>query len=245
MTHLSRRAFLALSGLAITGLAGCSQSEESEEPSEQNEPATAEVVQESEPSPLEVSECGFYTDEYGTVHYAAIVTNPNMEWSAESISTTASALDESGNVIDTANDSITLMFENGKTAISGTMAPNSAPSSVSVQASVRSNGWSKQDVTMDEFYSNLYVDGLNETTSEYGSTTFAGTVVNNLNGAFSLTRVNIVIRDAAGAIVGGFFTYVNGELAAGASAPFSVDAYGVPEHASVEAYIDCGYPITE
>lgn len=242
MTRVSRRAFLALSGFALAGLAGCSQDEE---PSKQNEPATAEATEEAEPSPLEVSECGFYTDEYGTVHYAAIVTNPNMDWSAERISTTASALDEGGNVIDTANDSITLMFENGKTAISGTMMPNAVPASISVQVSVGSNGWSKQDVTMDEFYSNLYVDGLNESVSEYGTTTFAGTVVNNLDGSFSLTRINIVIRDAAGAIVGGAFTYVNGELAAGATAPFSADARGVPEHASIEAYVDCGYPVTE
>ena len=233
---------LVAPGFALAGLAGCSQDEE---PSKQNEPATAETTEEAEPSPLEVSECGFYTDEYGTVHYAAIVTNPNMDWSAERISTTASALDEGGNVIDTANDSITLMFENGKTAISGTMMPNSAPASISLQASVGSNGWSKQDVTMDEFYSNLYVDGLNESVNEYGTTTFAGTVVNNLEGSFSLTRINIVIRDAAGAIVGGAFTYVNGELAAGATAPFSADARGVPEHASIEAYVDCGYPVTE
>lgn len=149
-------------------------------------------------------------------------------------------------MIDNQLDSITLMFANGKTAVSGTFQPAEEPADIEFTVSVPSNKWTKEDLTMDEFYSQIRVEGLNDTADKYGSTTFAGEIVNDTEGDYTLSRINIVLRDTDGAIVGGYFTYANSDLTAGSSQPFSVSTLGdTPEYATVEAYVDCGYPISQ
>lgn len=242
---MTRRYFLAIAGLSLAALAGCSSSDQPSGSNEVNEPAVAEVDQEAEPKDLEVVETGFYFDSYGTAHFASIVSNPNSTWAAENIQVTVAARDVDGNVLDTLNDFITLMFPDGRTAICGDMAAPEGASALDVSLSVNSNGWTKQDITQNDFYDQLPITNINESTDERGQTTVAGEVANNTEGTFSGTRIQVVFRNADGGIVGGAYTYVNGDLTAGSTAPFSTLSQEVPEHASVEAYVDCGWPLNE
>lgn len=242
---MTRRYFLAIAGLSLAALAGCSSSDQPSGSNEVNEPAVAEVDQEAEPKDLEVVETGFYFDSYGTAHFASIVSNPNSTWAAENIQVTVAARDADGNVLDTLNDFITLMFPDGQTAICGDMAATEGASALDVSLSVNSNGWTKQDITQKDFYDQLPITNINESTDERGQTTVAGEVANNTEGTFSGTRIQVVFRNADGGIVGGAYTYVNGDLTAGSTAPFSTLSQEVPGHASVEAYVDCGWPLNE
>lgn len=242
---MTRRYFLAIAGLSVAALAGCSSSDQPSGSNEVNEPAVSEVEQEAEPKDLEVVETGFYFDSYGTAHFASIVSNPNSTWAAENIQVTVAARDADGNVLDTLNDFITLMFPDGQTAICGDMAAPEGTSALDVSLSVNSNDWTKQDITQKDFYDQLPITNINESTDEWGQTTVAGEVANNTDGTFSGTRIQVVFRNADGGIVGGAYTYVNGDLTAGSTAPFSTLSQEVPEHASVEAYVDCGLPLNE
>lgn len=242
---MTRRYFLAIAGLSVAALAGCSSSDQPSGSNEVNEPAVAEVDQEAEPKDLEVVETGFYLDSYGTAHFASIVNNPNSTLAAENIQVTVAARDVDGNVLDTLNDFITLMFPDGQTAICGDMAAPEGTSALDVSLSVNSNGWTKQDITQKDFYDQLPITNINESTDEWGQTTVAGEIANNTEGTFSGTRIQVVFRNADGGIVGGAYTYVNGDLTAGSTAPFSTTSQEVPEHTSVEAYVDCGWPLNE
>lgn len=243
--RLTRRGFVVMASAALLSLAGCSGQTQEEGSNQVNEPATTDAVTENEPLELEVVESGFYFDSYGTAHFAAIVSNPNSSWAAENIRVTVAARDAEGNVVDTLDDSITLMFPDGQTAICGDMGAPESTESLEVKASVNSSGWTKQDITQKDFYDQLPITNITESIDEWGETTVAGEIANNTEGAFSGTRVQVVFRNADGSIVGGAYTYVNGELASGSTAPFSTLSQEVPEHASVEAYVDCGWPITE
>lgn len=242
---MTRRYFLAIAWLSVAALAGCSSSDQPSGSNEVNEPAVAEVEQEAEPKDLEVVETGFYFDSYGTAHFASIVSNPNSTWAAENIQVTVAARDADGNVLDTLNDFITLMFPDGQTAICGDMAAPEGTSALDVSLSVNSNGWTKQDITQKDFYDQLPITNINESADEWGQTTVAGEIANNTEGTFSGTRIQVVFRNADGSIVGGAYTYVNGDLTAGSTAPFSTTSQEVPEHTSVEAYVDCGWPLNE
>lgn len=242
---ITRRSFVALAGITALTLGGCSGSGQPNGSNEVNEPAVAEVEQEAEPKDLEVAETGFYFDSYGTAHFASIVSNPNSTWAAENIQVTVAARDADGNVLDTLNDFITLMFPDGQTAICGDVAAPEGTSALDVSLSVNSNGWTKQDITQKDFYDQLPITNINESADEWGQTTVAGEIANNTEGTFSGTRIQVVFRNADGSIVGGAYTYVNGDLTAGSTAPFSTTSQEVPEHTSVEAYVDCGWPLNE
>lgn len=242
---LTRREFVFVTGTALLGLSGCTGQKQEMGSNQVNEPATTDAVPEAEPIDLEVVESGFYFDSYGSAHFAAIVSNPNSSWAAENIHVTVAARDSDGNVVDTLDDYITLMFPDGQTAICGDMGAPDSTASLDVTASVGSSGWTKQDITQKDFYDQLPIENITESVDEWGETTVAGEIANNTEGTFSGTRVQVVFRNADGGIVGGTYTYVNGELAPGSTAPFSTISQEVPEHASVEAYVDCGWPMTE
>lgn len=242
--EITRRELLASAGIIAIGLSGCSGSNQEVGSVSKNKPEKIEVDN-SEPSDLEVVESGFSVSEFGTVNYAAIIENPNSKWAAEQINVTATARDESGNVVDTSSDHITLLFANGVTAICGSMYPDVSVSSVDFQVSVPKGGWTQEDLQMDDFLSALPITGVNETTDEYGRSKVSGEIQNETEGTFSLTRIYIVMRNESGEIVYGSYTYIHSDLTPGLKAPFSIDAYDAPQHSSVEAYVDCGWPVEE
>lgn len=244
MYEISRRAFVTTAGLALLGLSGCGQNSVEQGSTTKNEPVNAEV-NESKPSDLQVTESGFYMDQYGHLGYAAIIENTNSQWAAENIQVSVGARDSSGSVVDSTTDHITLLFANGSTAVCGDMFPNSEVSSVDFQVSVQKNNWSKEDLQMEKFASALPVIGTNEAADEFGSLKISGEVQNDTKSTFALPRVNIVLRDEQGAIVGGVYTYLDGDFAPGTKLPFTANISDPPAHAFVEAYLDCGWPVSE
>lgn len=219
---------------------GCSSPENATQ--EQNEPAIASIDQKAAPSDIVVNESGFTTDEHGIVYFAAIVSNPNSNWAAERIEVTAISKDESGTIIGTQKQMVKLLFANGKTAVCGTAKNASAPASVDFQVSVPANAWTQTDVTQADFEKDIHINGINEINDGSIMTSFTGEAVNNSKIAYSVPAVNVVLRAEDGSIVTGYSGFVTTEMPSGSVMPFSVDAFNVPAHASIEAYIDCGYP---
>ena len=225
-------------------LGGCAQ-QATVAPAPESEPEAVEADATEERQDLVIDESGYYIDEFGSGHYAVIISNPNSSWAAEAISLDVTSKDAAGNIVGTTQSGTTLLFPSGKTAICGRTFDAVAPETLEFSVSVRSTGWTEMsEPTQDEFNSVFHVDGLNEVAGSYGQTSFTGELVNETEGTFSLPSVHVVMRDESGAVVGGCFGYVgsSSEIAGGQTVAFSIDESDVPAHATIEAYVDCGYP---
>lgn len=243
--NVTRRGFFILAGASLLGMAGCSKDDGGEV--ESNSPVTATSVPQetNQRQDLQIAESGFYVDSNGYSHYAVIVKNPNAEWAAESITLSVTSKDANGTVVGTSMDSLTMLFPGGTAAICGSTYDAAPASTLDFDLSVPDAAWSKQDMTQAEFESAFHLISINEIPGEF-DTTFTGEAVNETDGAFTLSKVNVVLRDEAGAIVGGYSGYIGTtDFQPHTTAAYSISEMGVPAHASIEAYLDCGYPVTQ
>lgn len=202
-----------------------------------------QAPKENAPVDLEVINAGFYMGEFGNMSYAAMINNPNKTWAAERIQVNVAARDASGNVLNSTTDNIVLMFPDGTTAVAGGMGANGDVASIEVTPVVNKSNWTREeDITEMAYLEKFPVTNVSETNGAYGQNTVAGEVTNNTEGTYTLSRVSVVFTREDGSIVGGGFTYLNGELQPGMTLPFSILSYYVPDHADVEVYVDPGYP---
>ena len=205
-----------------------------------------QAPKEDSPANLEVVNSGFYVGDYGSMFYAAIIENPNMTWAAERIQVTVAARDANGGVLNSSTDNIVLMFPDGDTAIAGLMSVNGEVASIDVTPAVNKSNWSKEEEITQAQYLELFpVTGVNETRGSYGLDTVAGEVTNNTEGTYTLTRVYVIYMAEDGSIIGGDYTYLNSDLQPGMALPFSIQSTNVPDHASIEIFVDPGYPQTD
>ena len=232
-------AFAAAGALALT-LTGCAQKTE---PIEQEDPPSAESQKNAnELKDLELAESGFYVDDFGDAHYAAIVANKNMDRAAQMVNVKVTSKDADGKILGSSDAYLTVLFANGKTAVCGSTYDGKNPNSLEFQIVPASNMWQDESMQQAEFDKAFYVQNVNESVDDYGYTTVAGEVVNTGTGGFSGTTINAVFRSADGTIVGGEMTSIS-SVPAGTTVPFSIDyIQNVPEHATVDVFVDCGYP---
>lgn len=232
-------AFAAAGALALT-LTGCAQKTE---PIEQGDPPSAESQKNTnELKDLEITESGFYVDEFGYAHYAAIVANENMDRGAQMVNVKVTSKDADGKILGSSDAYLTALFANGKTAVCGSTIDGKSPASVEFQVVPASNMWQDGTTQQAEFDKAFFVQNVNETVDDFGYTTVAGEIENTGTGGFSGTTVNAVFRAADGTIVGGAMTSIS-SVPAGTTVPFSIDyIQNVPEHATVDVFVDCGFP---
>lgn len=242
--------------LAMSAM-GCSSGEihggNAQEPTKQEAPASSEIEQqeseaddaadqqvEEAPESLIVSESGCSSDDIGHVYYAAIIENPNTAWAAEDISINFAIKDDAGNIIGSEDGYITLLFASGKTAVCGYTMDMEGAVSVDVSVQVPKSNWTMiPDVTQGDVDSVMYADSVNISQGEF-DTSVTGIVHNDTDSEVSGTRVNVVVRDDSGAIVGGNVDYVD-TLTPQSTSSFSVDFDKGIAFSKAEAYLDLGY----
>ncbi len=221
------------------GLIGCSTGSIEKKPSEQN----SNVVEKTAaPQQLSVAESGYSVDADGFMTYAAVVENPNSNWLANYPKVTVTAKDANGAILFSHDDSITYLFPNGKQAITGfTSVDGSKVASVEATAYQSDKNWTEEDVQGADADSLFEVTNLNEMINEYGRISYTGEVSNKTDQDASAIKISVVLRNAAGAIVGGYYTYVN-DVQPGGTSPFQMQATGTPpEHAGYEVYAYLAY----
>lgn len=97
--------------------------------------------------------------------------------------------------------------------------------------STKSSNWIDGD-PVDQQYE---LTGVSAQDNGYGMIDFVGEIKNLTDADVDSVCVNVLLRDAGGAIVAGYSGYVD-NLAAGATTSFEVMGYDVPEYATIEAW---------
>ncbi len=220
------------------GAMGCSKNVE---PIEQSEPATANVASKEtdEPQDLEIVESGYWFDEYNDDNYAVIIQNGNMNWAAENVQVKVTGKDDAGQIVGSDTNKLSLIFPNGKTALCGETLFEGA-STLEFQLINSKKMWTEIDIQQAQLDQLFFVDAINETTNSFGDTTVSGQATNQMDAEIALSTANAVFRDEAGNVLGGAYTYLD-TMTPDSTLPFSITSIdGVPSHAKVEIYLNCG-----
>ena len=184
---------------------------------------------------LQLVESGWYQDSNGYVHYAVALKNADASRAISFPKITITGRKADGSVAF-ANEQVFNALEPGETATFAGLAGNGTIAST-VQIEV------EQPTSDDDFAtaSTSAVFDINNTRENPNGTssTFTGEVATVQTGDdlswSNSVYLSVVLRDDAGNIVGGEYTFVD-LPAQGESAAFSLDIANVPEHASYEIY---------
>lgn len=218
----------AAAALAAT-LAGCA-SPSGQEPAD-SAPSTSEQQADQAPAQenkLTVVDSGWSADEQGYVHYGIIIKNEGAQGALFPV-IKVTGKDADGAVIS--SDEQTLMEINpGQELAWGSQAGNgTAPATVEFELSVGSSNWQDADAAEPMFE----VSGLSAQDSGYGTVNFVGEVTNLTDADRDQAAVVVLLRDEAGAIVGGYTSFVS-NVSAGGTTSFDVLGYGVPAYDAIE-----------
>lgn len=218
----------AAAALAAT-LAGCAspsgQEPADSAPSASEQQASQAPAQENK---LTVVDSGWSADEQGYVHYGIIIKNEGAQGALFPV-IKVTGKDADGAVIS--SDEQTLMEINpGQELAWGGQAGNgTAPATVEFELSVGSSNWQDADAAEPMFE----VSGLSAQDSGYGTVNFVGEVTNLTDADRDQAAVVVLLRDEAGAIVGGYTSFVS-NVPAGGTTSFDVLGYGVPAYDAIE-----------
>lgn len=218
----------AAAALAAT-LAGCA-SPSGQEPVD-SAPSTSEQQANQAPAQenkLSVVDSGWSADEQGYVHYGIIIKNEGAQGALFPV-IKVTGKDADGAVIS--SDEQTLMEINpGQELAWGGQAGNgTAPATVEFELSVGSSNWQDADAAEPMFE----VSGLSAQDSGYGTVNFVGEVTSLTDADVDQAAIVVLLRDEAGAIVGGYTSFVS-NVSAGGTTSFDVLGYGVPAYETIE-----------
>lgn len=206
-------------------LVGCSGGANEEEQVE-NEPATAQVS-DATPAPLEVLESGYYEDE-GYIYYAVVFENPNDSWLANYPSVTVTGYDEDDAVVFSQDETCSVLFPGQKAYITN-LADGSGVDRVEVEPSMSDDDWQREvDVSGAEVEALLEISDQKVTKDEYGGATVTGKVTSSYDEQLSSVRIDAILRDEDGEILGGDYTFID-NLDAGKTKAFEMNIYDLPK----------------
>lgn len=240
MKEITRRGFIAATGAMVLALAGCGGESGNGGPSPTSSTSGTQpsaTASTSEPSPLEIVESGYSVSDAGYVMYGIGIKNPNENKQADLPSFTITGKADDGSIVFSDGQTL-IAIAPGETVYYGFQAGNgTAPSTVEfVMGDCDFSDAEKPDGAI------FTLSNVSEVPGSYGMSSYTGELT--LNHDFSdypnqsllnQTCVSVILRDASGAIVYGMSTYVD-TPDTGATVPFEVSAYNVPEHASYELY---------
>lgn len=149
-----------------------------------------------------ISAQGFGQDNT-TVGYAFVVSNPNTATGFENIAYQVAALDTAGTVVATDSGYINVLFAGETQGVGGSLFVDSGATVNSLTVQV-----SGGDAVAGDPVAGFTVEGGQYIPGDFGNQA-TGIVVSPFGRAFDDLRVSAVAYDAAGAIVGGGFTFVN------------------------------------
>lgn len=235
-----RKAILMMAASALAfALAGCSGGNvdtKADAPEAPQPESTAPAVAESEssdPLPLELIETGYSVSEDGYVFYGVGIKNPNTNFEAEFPVIQITGKDADGKIVFSDDQTLMFMLPGAEYYFGGQAGNGTKPEIVEFSASTSKDNWIPNDKQSMAIYD---ISNANEVVGEFGDVSYTGelTVLEEWDDVTSAC-VNVILRNEAGEIVYGDYTFV--ELpSSGESAPFELHAYDVPDHASYEIY---------
>jgi hypothetical protein len=182
---------------------------------------------------LEVTEYGFSTwqeefDDGARLSWAVVVSNPNPadSWLATSTDVRVSFYDAGGGVISSATDTVALLLPGGQAALVGSDSPFSNPDLgliASMDVRLGQPQWEEADGPLGAFE----VSGVQVRTGQFGDSTVTGQVASTFADEIEDAYAVAVCRDAAGAIIGGDFTFIE-FIPSGETTPFEISGFGSP-----------------
>jgi len=217
--------------MLVLGVAGCATTAPTSSPV----PATAASTA-KKPAPLQLVESGFTVVEGPYVEYGVIIKNPNEDIGAVFPAVRITMRDEAGGVLGTDDQTLNRIMPGGVAAWGGQADPNGKkPAKVEFEVLDPGDTWKLADQMEPADFKPFTVIGLRANKSDSG-TSFTGELVNPNSSAFNEAAVSVLLRDKAGAIVGGYTGFIE-RLPANGKAAFEVSSMGdVPAYASIEAY---------
>lgn len=223
---------LGAAALLAATLAGCA-SEPADQPTEGGGAPAEQTQTAPEPKENKVSlvDSGWSVDEQGYIHYGVIIKNEGAQGALFPTVKIVSK-DESGNVISSDEQVLMSIRPDQELAWGGQAGHGTPPATVEFEVSVGSSNWQDSDPNIEMFR----IDGLNVQDSGYGMVHFVGEITSLLEDTnMNQVAVSALLRDANGAIVGGYTGFAD-NLSAGGTTAFDIIGYGVPDYATVEAW---------
>lgn len=219
--------------------------------SEPTERPTARPTQRPTPRPtpsavpradLEVAEYGFSTyqgqyDDGANLSWAVVIENPNAanSWLATSTDVRVSFFDVGGGVIASTSDTIALVLPSGKGAVVGSesyMSNSDLELVETMEVRLGEPAWEEADGPVGSFTTS----GVQVRADDFGVTT-TGTIESTFADEIEDAYGTAVYRDAAGAIIGGDFTFID-FIEPGESTPFEISGFSAPPAVtSAEVYV--------
>lgn len=233
---MKKIALVALAVATALCLAGCggaqdSTNAQSAEP-KSTEPASSPIEQ-SSPQELVAIESGWSAGESGYVFYGVGIENPNTSFEARFPKITVTGKDADGKILFSNDQVLNFMLPGAKYYYGGQAGNGTAPATVDITVSMEDRNWVANDKQSMEIYT---ISNANEIVGDYGNVSFTGEITANEEWSdVSQAMMNVILRDASGSIVAGYFGFAPVSKT-GDTAVFDVSGYDVPEHASFEVY---------
>lgn len=211
-------------------LAGCTSEEARKAEPENTQPAVEQSVA-AVPEDLQLIETGYTVDESGYVQFAVGVRNPNKDFEAQRYILRIAGKDDAGKIVFSDDQMMNFLQPEGEDWFACTAGNGTAPSTVEFDLSIKDDNWVESDHVAEAVYT---IENVSEIVGDYGNVSYTGEITANKEWSdVGSAWVSAILRDDAGAIVGGCFTYVDVSKQ-GETVPFEIAAYDVPEHSSFE-----------
>lgn len=177
---------------------------------------------------LELVDFGFGVDDFGT-SYGLLVSNPNQAFSLESSQYAVTAFDEAGMVLVTDSGYLDVILPGQEMGIGGSLFAKGDAPIASIEVHIRDGSFVESDVI-----TGFTAEGVTFIPDSFSSEV-TGNVVNPYTAEITNLRVNALIFNEEGKIVGGGFTYLDFIPAQGSSA-VSVQVSTATVPASAQLY---------
>lgn len=211
-------------------LAGCASGETQKAVPENTRPATEQSVA-AAPEDLQLIQTGYTVDESGHVQFAVGVRNPNEGFEAQHYTLRITGKDDAGKIVFTSNQVMNFLLPGGEDWFASMAGNGTAPTTVEFDLSIKDANWVESDHMAEAVYT---IGNVSEIVGDFGNVSYTGEITANKEWAdVGSAWVSAILRDDAGVIVGGYFTYVDVSKQ-GETVPFEIAAYDVPEHSSFE-----------
>lgn len=177
---------------------------------------------------LELVDFGFGVDDFGT-SYGLLVRNPNQSFSLESSQYAVTALDEAGTVLATDSGYLNVILPGQEIGIGGSIFGKGDTSIASIKVHIRDGSFVESDIT-----TGFTAEGVTFMPDSFSSKV-TGNLINPYTAEITDLRVNALVFNEEGKIVGGGFTYLDFIPAQGSS-PVSVQVSTATVPASAQLY---------
>lgn len=222
------------------GLFGCSNSSSSTSESRENNNST-EQTNSHEPQDLILVDSNYVLHQ-GYVEFALEIQNPNESYAADFVTVTVTSKHADGS-IGFSDEWVVSNILPGTTSYWANQAGDGdtvESDTVEISLSVNDYNWNKTEQTMP---ADLYTfDNVTVTSGQFGDLSAKGEIT--LNEDFNVGTTDgespmlvCILKDADGAIVGGFSGYMSSDLTVGTPSVFDIDSiFDAIDYSAAEMY---------